>query len=340
MKMITIDGSENEGGGQILRTALTLSLHTGMPFRIENIRGGRQKPGLMRQHLAAVKAAAEIGSASVQGGELGSRELVFTPEGVTPGEYNFAVGTAGSALLVLQTVLPVLMLASKPSFVTVEGGTHNSAAPPYDFIERAYLPLINRIGARVRAELLSAGFYPAGGGMVKLAIEPAAELKPLELITRGAPRRRLARAIVANLTRRIAERELAVTAQRLSWEKSCFMVEEIRSRGPGNVLFLEVESDNITEVFTGFGERGVAAEAVAENAVAAARRYLAVDAAVGEHLADQILVPLALAKGGVFTTLPPTRHTHTNIATLGRFLPVKARLTSGDKRVCTIEIAN
>ena len=337
--MVTIDGSENEGGGQILRTALTLSLHTGSAFRIENIRGGRQRPGLLRQHLAAVKAAAAVASAQVDGDELGSRELSFTPGAVAPGGYKFVVGSAGSAMLVLQTVLPVLMLADKPSTLVLEGGTHNSAAPPYDFVERAYLPLIHRIGARVRTDLLAAGFHPAGGGMVKVTVEPAAALRPLELIQRGAPKRRAARAIVANLPRRIGERELAVTAQRLSWEKSCFAVEEVRSRGPGNVLFLEVESDNVTEVFTGFGSRGVAAEAVAQGAVAEARHYLAANVAVGEHLADQLLLPLALAKGGVFTTLPPTRHTHTNIATIGRFLQTKIRLISGDNRVCTVEVA-
>ena len=157
--MISIDGSYNEGGGQILRTALTLSLATRTPFRIEKIRAGRKRPGLLRQHLTAVEAARRIGAAEVRGAEINSQELTFVPQDVIPGDYHFSIGTAGSTTLVLQTVLPVLMLASKPSSLTLEGGTHNPVAPPYDFVNRAYVPLLNRIGAHVSTELLMAGFF-------------------------------------------------------------------------------------------------------------------------------------------------------------------------------------
>ncbi|HXF76218.1 MAG TPA: RNA 3'-terminal phosphate cyclase, partial [Methylomirabilota bacterium] len=282
--MIAIDGSHNEGGGQILRTALTLSLATREPFRIEKIRAGRKRPGLLRQHLTAVEAARQVGCAEVRGAEINSQELTFAPRDVIPGEYHFSIATAGSATLVLQTVLPVLMLASRPSTLILEGGTYNPAAPPYDFIERVYVPLINRLGANVRTELLAAGFFP-GGGKMKATVEPPSELRPLELTHRGGIRRRSARALVANLPRSIAERELAVVEQKLGWDRSWLSAESVPSAGPGNVIFLEVQCENVTEVFTGFGERSVRAEVVAERAVAEARRYLAAGVAAGEHLA-------------------------------------------------------
>lgn len=336
--MLTIDGSYHEGGGQILRTALTLSLATRTPFRIEKIRAGRKRPGLLRQHLAAVKAAAQVGNAEVRGDEINSNELTFSPQSIVPGEYKFAIGSAGSTTLVLQTVLPVLILAAQPSTLTLEGGTHNMAAPPYDFIEKAYLPVLNRMGANIHCELLRAGFYPAGGGVMKVTIAPAAQLKTLHLTERGAVRRKLARALVANLPNTIAEREIAAIARKFSWPPDCFKVETVSSSGPGNVVMVEIESDNITELFTGFGELGVRAETVAERACSEARGYLASNATIGEHLADQLLLPLALTKGGVFTTLPPSAHTRTNIDTIQKFLTTKIHVRETRDHACTIEV--
>jgi len=318
--MEVIDGAQGEGGGQILRTALALSLVTGAPFRLEKIRAGRPKPGLLRQHLTAVTAAAEIGGAAVDGAALGSRELAFRPGSVRPGAYRFAVGTAGSAALVLQTVLPPLLTATGPSTVVVEGGTHNPHAPPFDFLALAFLPLLARMGARARATLDRPGFYPAGGGQLTVEITPAPALAPLMLLERGASRRRRARAVVANLPASIAQRELRVVRDELG-----FRPEELEAvtlgardgaRGPGNVVLIELESEHVTEVFTGFGEVGVRAEAVADHAVQAARQYLAAQVPVGPHLADQLLVPLALAGVGVFRTMPLTRHSATNIAVI------------------------
>jgi RNA 3'-terminal phosphate cyclase (ATP) len=336
--MITIDGSHNEGGGQILRTALTLSLATRTPFRIDKIRAGRKRPGLLRQHLTAVLAAARIANAEVRGAEINSTELIFAPQDVGPGDYQFSMGTAGSTMLVLQTVLPVLMLAAGPSTLTLEGGTHNPAAPPYDFVERVYLPLLGRMGVRVRCELISAGFFPAGGGVVKISIDPPGECQALDLRQRGKIIRRSARGIVANLAQSIAERELAVVRQKLGWERGNLIAETVTSRGPGNILFLEVESELLTEIFTGFGARNVRAETVAERAIGEAKRYLASDVAVGEHLADQLLLPLALLKGGVFTTLPLSAHAQTNIETIGKFSPVNIQVHEDGKRSCTVEV--
>jgi RNA 3'-terminal phosphate cyclase (ATP) len=337
--MISIDGSHNEGGGQILRTALTLSLATRTPFRIDKIRAGRKRPGLLRQHLTAVEAARQISAAEVRGAEINSQELTFVPQDVIPGDYHFSIGTAGSTTLVLQTVLPVLMLASKPSMLTLEGGTHNPAAPPYDFVERAYVPLINRLGAQVRTELLMAGFFPAGGGRLKITIEPPSELRPLELASRGDIRRRSARALVANLPRSIAERELAVVEKKLGWEASNMMAEIVPSHGPGNIVLLEVECANVTEVFTGFGERNVRAEIVADRVVTETRQYLAANVGAGQHLADQLLVPMALMRGGTFTTLPLSRHSETNIDTIAKFISAKIRVCTENNRSCVVEVA-
>jgi RNA 3'-terminal phosphate cyclase (ATP) len=337
--MINIDGSYNEGGGQILRTALTLSLATRQPFRIEKIRAGRKQPGLLRQHLAAVNAAAKVGHAEVEGNEITSQQLTFAPKDIVPGDYNFSIGTAGSVTLVLQTVLPVLMLAPQPSVLVLQGGTYNPAAPPYDFIERAFVPLLNRIGASIHTELMTAGFYPAGGGSMRVTVNPCSELRPLSLMSRGNDRGRRARALVANLPRSIAERELAVISKKLSWDSCSLQAEVVPSRGPGNVVMLEIENENVTEIFTGFGERNVRAEVVAEDVVMRARRYLASEAAVGEHLADQLLLPLALCKGGVFSTLPPSRHTRTNIETIAHFLPTRISIQEGGRRSCTIEVS-
>ena len=184
---VAIDGAVGEGGGQTLRTSLALSLVTGRAFRITNIRAGRAKPGLLRQHLTAVRAAVEISDAACDGAEIGAGELVFRPGAVRAGDYRFAIGTAGSTTLVLQTVLPALALAGGPSRLTLEGGTHNPFAPPFDFLARTFLPVFNRFGPQVEATLTRAGFYPAGGGQIAVSVVPVDRLRPVELLT-GARR--------------------------------------------------------------------------------------------------------------------------------------------------------
>lgn len=338
--MITIDGSQGEGGGQILRSALALSLVTGKPFRIGNIRARRKKPGLMRQHLTAVNAAAEVGAAQVSGNAIGSRELAFAPTALRSGRYHFAVGTAGSCTLVLQTVLPALILADGPSEILLEGGTHNPNAPPFDFLAGAFLPLLNRMGPSVTAVLERPGFYPAGGGRIRVKVTPSLELLPLHLIQRGKVLTQTATAIVARLPRSIAEREIAVVREKLTWGEDCLgVMEEPDSSGPGNVLVLAVASEFVTEIFTGFGELGVSAETVAGRTVKEVREYLASGVPVGRHLADQLLLPLALAGGGAFRTLAPTAHTITNIEVLRLFLALDIKVEQQDEQGWAISIA-
>lgn len=339
-RMLSIDGSYGEGGGQIIRTSLALSLVTGKPFRVYNVRARREKPGLQRQHLTAVLSAAEIGQAKVDGAHVGSREFTFVPAGSpTPGEYRFSVGTAGSTLLVLQAVLPPLMLAGAPSLLTFEGGTHNVHAPPFEFIQKTFLPLVCRTGPNISIELMRYGFYPPGGGRFNVFIEPAGELRRLDLLERGAVLAQRARALVVNIPPHVGERELAVISNQLGWTADQLRLEtSTEAISGGNVLTIEIESEHLTEVITAMGERGVRAETVAQRAVAETERYLATGAPVGEHLADQLLIPLALAQGGSYTTGPLSLHTTTNIDIVKKFLPVEITATQLAETIWKIDV--
>ncbi len=338
--MVTIDGSYGEGGGQILRTSLALSLVTGKPFSIGNIRAGRKKPGLMRQHLTAVNAASEIGLAAIEGNSIGSQEFTFEPEMIKPGNFHFAIGSAGSCTLVFQTILPALLIAGEPSEIILEGGTHNPFAPCFDFLERAFLPVINRMGPRVNAVLEKPGFYPAGGGRFRVSINPA-ELNRFDLLERGNIINKTARASVANLPVNIANRELNVIGEKLELEREQLKAVEVEnSQGPGNILIVEIESENIFEVFTGFGEKGVSAEKVAKRVVKSVQEYLAFNVPVGRYLADQLLIPMALAGGGKFRTLSPTKHTTTNAEIIKKFIDVEIAINEYDQNRWEIEIWN
>ena len=339
--MITIDGSKGEGGGQVLRTALALSLATRQPFHLEQIRARRAKPGLLRQHLTAVQAAAAIGNAEVDGDTLGSRELRFSPKAIRPGDYRFAVGTAGSATLVLQTVLPPLLMASSASTLVLEGGTHNPWAPPFDFVERVFLPLVNRLGPRVEASLSRPGFYPAGGGSFTVTIQPASSLKPVDLQVRGDIVSRRVTALIANLPRHIGEREVRRIVHGLNWSPDRAVVQTLDGiAGPGNIVLVEVESAHVSEIATGFGEVAVTAEAVAEGAMKQMRRYLAANVPVGEHLADQLLTVMALGGGGVFRTMALTRHALTNIEIIRQFVDVPIDVIDEARDVVRVEVGS
>lgn len=339
--MITIDGSQGEGGGQILRTSLALSLVTGQPFRMERVRARRQKPGLLKQHLTAVEAAKMVGCAEVTGAALGSQTLEFTPGPVTPGNYRFAVGTAGSATLVLQTVLPALLTASGHSTLTLEGGTHNPMAPPFDFLQKSFIPLIHRMGPTVELELRRHGFFPAGGGRFHARIEPSKKLSRLDLLERGPIRNKQVRVLVSKLPEHVGQRELAVVRDELKWHAEECAVEAVPYPvGPGNAVVLAVENEHVTEVFTGFGERGRPAEEVAKSAIEAAKVWLKADVPVDEHLADQLLIPMALAGGGSFRTTRPSLHTTTNAEVIQRFLTVPIRLEQESELAWRVTVGN
>lgn len=335
--LLQIDGSMGEGGGQILRTSLSLSLITGRGFQMAKIRANRNNPGLQRQHLASVEAARAIGQAEVEGAQLGSQSLRFEPTQIQPGDYHFSVGTAGSTTLVLQTVLPALLRASGPSALLLEGGTHNPMAPPFEFLERTYLPLIRAMGPKVNAKLDRHGFYPAGGGKIRVLIDPVPELRGIEIRERGEVQMR-SRAVVASLPRMIAERELKVLKRELRLDSADLEIEEIRSPAPGNIAQVEVQSSSLTEVFTGFGEVKVRSEVVGTRLAGEVKRYLEANVPVGEHLADQLLLPMALAGSGSFLTMPLSLHSLTNVEVIKLFLPVEVRSTSNNSGGVYVEV--
>lgn len=337
--MIILDGSRGEGGGQILRTALALSLVTGRPFRIEKIRAGRSKPGLLRQHLAAVRAAEAIGAATVSGADLGSKTLSFAPSGIHPGDHHFDVGSAGSATLVFQTVLPALLRAGAPSHLSFVGGTHNEAAPPFPFLAQAFAPLLARMGARVDLELDAVGFYPAGGGRFRAVIHPCAAFAPLVLLERGAIVERQARSLLCRVPAHVAEREIATVVRELGWTDADARGEEVESAGPGNALVVTLRCEHVTEVFTGFGARGVRAEDVARRVVREVRAWLDAGVPVFAHLADQLVLPMALAEGrSSFRTVAPSMHLTTQIETVRLFLERDIRVVAEGKGAFRVDV--
>ncbi|WBS02722.1 RNA 3'-terminal phosphate cyclase [Pseudoduganella sp. SL102] len=337
--MIEIDGSLGEGGGQIVRSALTLSMVTGQPFRIRNIRAGRPRPGLMRQHVAAVNAAAKVAAAETGPVAVGGNELCFVPRRLRGGDYEFAIGSAGSSSLVLQTLLPALLHAGEPSSIRITGGTHNPMAPPVEFLQRAYRPLLERMGAHFAIDLRRHGFYPAGGGMVEARVSPVAAWRPVDLLERGDRKGGYAESVIAGVHHSVLTRELECVRTAMGWtEEQMKPVALPDSHGPGNVLLLTVEHDHVTEVFTAFGEKMLRAEAVAKRAVQEARRYPASGAAVGEYLGDQLMLPMALAGGGSFSVERVSQHARTNADIISLFLPVTFRFEQRERHaVCTVE---
>jgi RNA 3'-terminal phosphate cyclase (ATP) len=323
---IHIDGSLGEGGGQMLRSALTLPMLSGKSLNMSGVRRGRSKPGMMRQHLVSVQAAQQVCSAQVRGAELGSTELEFVPGRVAAGDYRFAIGTAVSTMLVLQTLLPALLRADAASTLLIEGGTHNGMAPSADFIARAFLPMLQKMSARVDLQVKRLGFYPTGGGAVLVAIQPAT-LKPLDLEERGAALGIEARALLLGLPTKIALRELTAVADRLKLRREQLHVDESTQRGgTGNALQLIAAFEHVREVVTCLGEHGVSSEIVASRACAELERYLAHDAPVGEHLADQLLLPMLIAGGGAFMTAEPSAHLMSNIAVIEAFGMASVRI--------------
>lgn len=325
--VIEIDGSEGEGGGQILRTSLGLSLVTGRPFRLVNVRAGRSTPGLRRQHLASLRAAQAVGNAVITGDEVGSMAVSFAPRGVVAGEHAFVVGTAGSATLVLQTVLPALLRADAPSTIALEGGTDNPMAPSYDFLANSFAPFVSRGGASLDLALGRRGFYPAGGGRFTANVVPTKTFGFEDLTARGDVLGIRAFARVANLPGSIAHRMLHVVRDALRLERDALVADEATdAMGPGVALEIHVALPSHTEVFTVIGEKRTRSEAVAAACIAQACAFIEADVPVGEHLADQLLLLAALAGKGTFVTGAPTRHTMTQRDVIRRFLEIPIRI--------------
>jgi RNA 3'-terminal phosphate cyclase (ATP) len=324
-RLITLDGSKGEGGGQILRTALSLSLLTGRPFRIVKVRANRDKPGLRPQHLTAVEAAAALGGAEVSGGSVGSRDLTFRPGEYTPRDLRVDIGTAGSTCLVLQTLhLPLALRAEQPVRVALTGGTFNVSAPSFPFLEATWRAHLAALGATIALAMPAAGFYPRGGGQLDAWIEPAS-LRPIALGDRGPLVRIRGVAGVSNLRTDIAARMRDRASGRLAGRglEAEIATDQWPGIAPGAAIALTAEHDGAAPAtFVGLGARGKPAEAVADEAVDELLAFLdARPACVDPHSADQILVPLSLAPGrSEYTVSAVTEHLRTNGATIRAFL--------------------
>jgi RNA 3'-terminal phosphate cyclase (ATP) len=333
-ELLTIDGSYGEGGGQILRSALTLSALLGRPVRLEKIRARRRQPGLRPQHLTAVRAVAQICDAELEGDTLDSRTLIFVPRRPPQaGNYHFDVmdaakgGSAGAVSLVLQAVLLPLALAEGDSAVTLEGGTHVAWSPPIHYLQKVYLPTLAHLGVQVAVELEQWGWYPRGGGRVICHVQGTARpLSPLQLIKRGGLRRITGISATSNLPAHISQRQRDRAVKLL---RSRGFVPEIEivdapSPGPGTCVFLLAEFKRVLVGFTGYGRLRKPAEKVAEEAARAFLAYQRSGGAVDRYLADQLILPLALASGDShFTTGKVTDHLRTNAWLVEQFLPVR-----------------
>ncbi|MCP4806860.1 MAG: RNA 3'-terminal phosphate cyclase [Proteobacteria bacterium] len=332
MTTLQIDGSA--GGGQILRSSLTLSLVTGKPFLITDIRGSRKKGGLLAQHLTCVRAAVEIGQAWIEGAHKHSKSLYFRPSSLDSGEYAWDVGAAGSATLVMQTVLPALLFGDNASRITVTGGTHNRSAPPFEFLDRCYGRALRELGQAAHFELGRRGFEPIGGGEVSASITPG-EWVPYEVLERGRIKRIVAKAVVSELPRDIGQRELTVLKKELPDLRG----EIVEETGPvGNVLLIQIDCPR-PMLFTGFGRPGVRAQEVARQAVRPVKRWLDADVPIDEHLADQLVLLLALGAGGRFRTTKASDHLRTNVAVIRQFLPdVGIDIERRNKRVTEVRV--
>lgn len=326
--MIEIDGSIGEGGGQLLRSALSLSLLTGQAFTMRQIRVSRSRPGLRPQHLAAVQAAAQISGAVVTGDRVGSGQISFAPGPVVPGDYHFDIGTAGATSLVLQTLLLPLAVARGASRLSISGGTHVPWSPCFHYLDWHWRRLLSRIGIPFDLTLAMAGFYPEGNGELRAAIPGGAQPQAVELTARGTLRRVRGLSGVANLPMEIGERQRRQALSRMRALASTLdvdvAVEPFPARSRGTLLLLLAEFEYSQACFFALGARGKPAERVADEAVDALFAFLKTDGAVDSWLADQLLLPLALARGtSALRTAEVTLHLLTNATLMGYFLPLR-----------------
>jgi RNA 3'-terminal phosphate cyclase (ATP) len=328
--ILRIDGSYGEGGGQILRTALALSCVFRRPIEITNIRRSRKKPGLMPQHLTAVKAAAAVSHAVVEGAELSSTTLRFSPGHLTGGEYLFDVsekkGSAGSTSLVLQTILLPLCFAERQSSVTVIGGTHVPWSPSFHYFKHVFLPALVHLGVKAELNIEKWGWYPIGGGKVTATVNPMREFLPLDIAERGKLVRVTGISAVSNLPQDIAKRQRDQALTMLSEKGIVADIEIVTapSPGKGTLVFLIAEYEHITVGFDSLGAIGKRAEEVADEACKALFEYIDAGGALDPHLADQIIPYLALASGpSTFTTSRITQHLLTNIWVVKQFVDVE-----------------
>jgi len=314
--MLEIDGSFGEGGGQVLRTSLSLSCLLNKPFRIFNIRTKRKKPGLMPQHLMGIRALKLISNARVEGDAVGSTELIFEPEEVKAGDYLFDIGTAGSTSLLLQAIILPLIFAKSRSSLSLKGGTHVPFSPPFHYISEVFIPILKKLGIRIEAKIESYGFYPKGGGKVRVEIMPSSRIKGMSFLERGGIKKLRGVSGVGNLPLSIAERQKDAALKVLASQGFKAEIEpfSVSTPGQGTFIFLGAETENCLAGFSSLGERGKRAELVGEEAAKNYLNYYSTSACLDHHMADQIVLYLSIAKGeSSFTTSEVSNHLITNL---------------------------
>jgi RNA 3'-terminal phosphate cyclase (ATP) len=339
--MLNIDGAIGEGGGQVLRTCLSLSLVTGQHFTISNIRARRKKPGLRPQHLNAVQIAARIGNAIVEGADISSTKLNFAPQTILPGNYKVDIGTAGSTSLVLQTIFLPLSFANRSSSITISGGTHSPLAPSFDFLQRHWAYFLNKLGFQISLDIEQAGFYPQGGGRIHAKIRPADAIRALNISRRGEMKQIRGFSAVANLNRKIAERQREQVIRRLGsqYPLNDIRIGQLPSKYKGTTIYLICEFEHTQCCYFSLGALGKPAELVADEVCEKIEYFLLSGATIDEYLADQLLLPLAFADtGSEFSTARITSHLLTNAEILRIFLPVEISILGKKDEPGTITI--
>ena len=335
--MIEIDGSIGEAGGQILRTALSLSAITQQAFKITKIRHSRPKPGLQAQHLTCVKSLQQICNADVKGGEIGSQVLEFTPSEIVGGNYNFNIGTAGSITLLAQCLLPVLLSADKASEVQFTGGTHVSFSPVADYFSSIFLPTVHKMGVEAEFTVQRCGWFPVGGGKATLKVKPLKELTPLNLTSREIAPNITVSALYSQLPGAVGQRLADSAAKYLTNSAGAccaeIKVDKKEASCPGCCVFVKADYGNCVAGFSSLGKLGKPAEEVGKEAAKRFSEFDKSNAAVDEHLADQLLLYAALAKGkSEFTVEKVSQHFETNTWTIGKFLDRKIAVEKKKKR--------
>jgi RNA 3'-terminal phosphate cyclase (ATP) len=336
--MLHLDGAHGEGGGQLVRTSLSLAALLGEPVKITDIRAGRAKPGLRPQHLTGVKALAHIARAEVEGASLGSRELTFKPRAIRGGDYFFDVaektGSAGAVTLVAQALLPLFLAAREPTILTVRGGTHVAWSPPAHYLMHVFLPALAEMGGNISLTLTRWGWYPRGGGEVRLTVNPVARLASQQWLAPPVPADFQALSAASQVPYHVIQRQAKRLQERLG-SGLPVATEEAASLDPGSLVFLWGPRAG----FSALGARGKPAEKVADEAVGEFLSFQRSQAALDRHLADQIVLYLARAAGtSVFTTAEITSHLITNLWVIEQFLgptfQVRGSLAEPGKITC------
>ncbi len=323
MKPIELDGSYGEGGGQILRTALSLACVTGHALTLFNIRTGRKKAGLMPQHITSIHATSEISRAEIKGAEPGSTELIFVPGKTMPGNYIFDIKTAGSCTLVFQTLLPPLMFGEKPSTITIKGGTHVPFSPSYHYLTEVLFPMLRKVDVSVDSTIYKYGFYPKGGGEVSFTVHPVSQVKVLNVSERGKLTALHGYSAVSGLPVQIARRQKNAMEQKVKSFSSDMHIMDVLSPGKGTFTFLAAQYENTIAGFSSIGKRGKPAETVGAETAEAFLDFHRTSAAFDPHLADQIVLYLSLSRDdSSFTTSCITEHLLTNLWVIKQFMDI------------------